>query len=187
LYKALLDANVLYPKYLNDALLRLAYAGLYQVRWSEQILEEAARNIKSNRPESKHASIDNRIATMKEAFPEAMVSGHERSIPALTNHEKDRHVLAAAIVGRADVIVTSNTKHFPRMACQPYNIEVQPPDDFLCCQWDVRDPAYLIDIIELWATNLKQPPLTVEELLGILARSTPKFSQKVLHFVRSRT
>jgi hypothetical protein len=39
---ALLDANVLYPAYLRDALLRLAEAEIYQVRWSRQILDEMA-------------------------------------------------------------------------------------------------------------------------------------------------
>ncbi len=70
-FKALLDANVLYPQYLNDALLRLAYAGVYQVRWSEKILEEMARNVKSKRPEALPTSIDRRVKMMKEAFPEA--------------------------------------------------------------------------------------------------------------------
>lgn len=187
-FKALLDANVLYPQYLNDALLRLAYAGVYQVRWSEQILEEMARNVKLRKPESLHASIDRRVGMMKAAFPEAMVAGYEALIPQMTNDEKDRHVLAAAIVGRADVIVTSNVKDFPPSSCRPYGIDVQPPDKFLCYQWELRDPEYLREVLEGWASALTSPPLTLEQLLEEhLARSAPQFCETVLQFVRSRT
>lgn len=42
-FVALLGANVLYPAYLRDALLRLAEAEVYQVRWSRLILDEMAR------------------------------------------------------------------------------------------------------------------------------------------------
>jgi predicted nucleic acid-binding protein len=82
------------------------------VRWSERILDEALRNAKADNPE-KRASIDSRFDDMRAAFPETMVTGHETLIPCMTNEEKDRHVLAAAIVGRADLIVTSNVKDFP--------------------------------------------------------------------------
>jgi predicted nucleic acid-binding protein len=186
-FTALLDANVLYPAYLNDALLRLAYAGLFQVRWSEQILDEMARNVKANGPELRHASIDRRVEKMKESFRDAMVTGHEGLIPSMTNHEKDRHILAAAVAARADLIVTSNVKHFPRSPCEPYKIDVQWSDDFLCYQWDLEDPKLLTKILERWAAQLSKPPLTLEQLLEEhLIRSAPKFSGTVLEFVRSQ-
>lgn len=115
-FTALLDANVLYPAYLRDVLLRIAAAEVYQVRWSEQILDEMARNLKRKVSAPRHHEIDRMVEKMKTAFPEAMVTGHENLIPSMTNHEEDRHVLAAAVRGRADVIVTSNLKHFPRSA-----------------------------------------------------------------------
>jgi hypothetical protein len=42
----------------------------------------------------------------------------------------DRHVLAAAIRGRADVIVTRNLRDFPPDRLAPYGIEAQHPDTF---------------------------------------------------------
>ncbi len=57
-FTVLLDANVLYPAYLRDALLRLAEAGVYQVRWTDQILQEMARNAKKKVPEARHDRID---------------------------------------------------------------------------------------------------------------------------------
>ena len=44
----------------------------------------------------------------------------------------DRHVLAAAIVGRCDVIVTQNLKDFPEAALAHFEIEAQHPDEFIC-------------------------------------------------------
>lgn len=187
-FTALLDANVLYPAYLRDVLLRIAAAEVYQVRWSEQILDEMARNLKRKVSAPRHHEIDRMVEKMKTAFPEAMVTGHENLIPSMTNHEEDRHVLAAAVRGRADVIVTSNLKHFPRSACAPLNVDVQPPDRFLCYQWELRRPEYLTAVLEGWASGLSTPPLTLEELLEEhLARRAPEFCEMVLQFVRTRT
>ena len=48
---ALLDANVVYPARLRDLLIRLAIAGLYQARWSEQILNECFDSLIEDRPD----------------------------------------------------------------------------------------------------------------------------------------
>lgn len=184
-FTVLLDANVLYPVYLCDALLRFAYAGLFQARWNEEILDEMARNVKANGSESRHDSVDRRVQHMKRSFPDAMVVGYEGLVPSMTNHHKDRHVLAAAVTGRADLIVTSNLKHFPRSACEPYNIDVRGPDDFLCYQWDLEDREFLTSVLERWASGLAKPPLTLERLLEErLARSAPEFSATVLRHIR---
>ncbi len=140
-FMALLDANVLYPAYLRDALLRLAEAGVYQVRWTDQILQEMSRNAKKKVPEARHDRIDRVVAKTNQAFPEARVTGYEDLIPSMTNHPKDRHVLAAAVAAGADLIVTSDVKHFPRSACEPYNTDIQPPDEFLCYQWELRSSS----------------------------------------------
>ncbi len=126
-FSLLLDANVLYPVYLRDVILRFSYAGVFQVRWTDQILYEMAQNIKRKVPEERHDRVDRTVAQMREAFPEAMVTGHESLIESMTNHPKDRHVLAAAVQSGADLIVTSNVKDFPRTSCEPHDIDVQPP------------------------------------------------------------
>ena len=84
---ALLDANVLYPANLRDALLRLAEAEIYQVRWSRKILDEMARNVLENNSELPEERIERLVRTMERAFPEAMVTGHEPLIP---DHRRPR-------------------------------------------------------------------------------------------------
>src|SRR5215217_7589870 len=99
----MLDASALFPAVLCDTLLTVAQAGVYVPVWSEEILTELARNLGArigDQPATR------RIQEMRIAFPEAVTSGFDDLIPALTNHPKDRHVLAAAIMQDADRIVT---------------------------------------------------------------------------------
>ncbi len=177
-FVALLDADVLYPVTLCDALLRIAETEVFQVRWSERILEEAARNVKRNRPNADSAVIDRRFRQMRESFEEAMVTGYELLEPGMTNHPKDRHVLAAAIVGRADVIVTKNLGDFPAKSRAPYDVDVQHPDAFLCNQWEL-DEEVMVTAIERWLTDLSNPPQTLEQLLQKLQLHTPQFCELV--------
>jgi hypothetical protein len=79
----------------------------------------------------------------------------------VTNHPKDRHVLAAAIRGRADVIVTSNIKDFTSEACEPYDVDVQTPDEFLSHQWEMEDTHYLLEVLEGWASRQFLIPQTL--------------------------
>lgn len=49
----------------------------------------------------------------------------------------DVHVLAAALAGHADCIVTANLKDFPADAVGALGIEVIHPDPFIVAQWDL--------------------------------------------------
>ena len=86
---------------LCDTVLRLAAAELFEPYWSETILEEVRRNLVED-GRSSISSATARIAMMRVHFPEAIVYGHDSLIPAMTNHPKDRHVLAAAVKAGAD-------------------------------------------------------------------------------------
>src|SRR5437879_5512278 len=109
-YTVLLDACVLVPISLTDLLLRLAEdPALYSPRWSRDILDEVEHNLHSKFGLSKEKA-RYRIACMESAFPEAMVTGYEPFIGTMENHEKDRHVLAAAVRGKTAAILTSNSK-----------------------------------------------------------------------------
>lgn len=110
-----LDAGVLIPAPLRDTLLRAVEAGLYRAQWSEDILEEVRRNLISELGRSEEQA-QRLVDTIHTAFPEAMVTGYASLTAAMTNHPKDRHVLAAAVVAGAQVIVTSNLKDFPQAA-----------------------------------------------------------------------
>ena len=48
---AVLDACVLYPPSLRDLLMRVAVAGAYEPRWTEEIHTEWTRNVLADRPD----------------------------------------------------------------------------------------------------------------------------------------
>jgi predicted nucleic acid-binding protein len=185
LFSALLDANVLVPPALTDTLLRIAERGIYRPLWSEDIFEEVERTIRRIRPDIADR-FPRRLAAMKERFEDAMVTGHSDVVPTVTNDPKDRHVLAAAILGRADVIVTFNLRHFPPSALTPFDIEAQHPDVFLGYEYDL-EPDVIADVIACQSADTGRggkPALTVYDVLDSLATcGVPQFAERLrVHF-----
>ncbi len=102
-----LDACVLASFSLCDTLLRLAEPPpLFQPKWSEEIIRETTRTLelKLGWPRSLTAYLEREL---RANFGEAWITGYESLIPRMTNDEKDRHVVAAAVHGEAAIIVTS--------------------------------------------------------------------------------
>lgn len=124
-FTAILDANILYSMVITDIVLETARVGTFRARWTDKIHEEWMRNLKANRPDLDPARIDRRRSAMDNAIHDALVTGYEPLIEGLNLPDKDdRHVVAAAIAGNADVIVTRNQKDFPEEVVAPYGIEV---------------------------------------------------------------
>jgi hypothetical protein len=65
---ALLDACVLFSSGTRDLLLRAAERDLYQVRWSQEIIEEVRRNVVRDQRCSA-GQADSLIQDMYKAFP----------------------------------------------------------------------------------------------------------------------
>ena len=175
-FKVVLDACVLFPFSLRDTLLWAAYAGLYQPYWSSRILEEMRRNLvrTGTTTEEQARSL---VVQMRKHFPDAQVAGYEALIPGIRNHEGDRHVVAAALHAHAQVIVTSNLKHF-RSEDLPANIEAQHPDEFLVNLFDL-DPPGICALLTQQAAVLRRPPMTLSQLLNGLAKTVPEFARLV--------
>ena len=107
---------------------------------------------------------------MDEALPDACVGGYRSLIAGLELPDpNDRHVLAAAIRGRAQVIVTFNEKHFPVAMLAEYDISTQHPDTFLRHLIDLAPSAVRACMAEM-VGRLKNPPMTVEEHISLLER-----------------
>lgn len=119
-FTAIFDACVLYPAPLRDLLMSLALTGLFRAKWTAAIHEEWIGNLLRNRDDLTRPQLERTRDLMDRAVPDALVAGYEELIDPLTLPDPDdRHVLAAAIRGRADVIVTSNLKDFPETALKP--------------------------------------------------------------------
>ena len=107
---------------------------------------------------------------MREAFPDAEISGFDQLIDTMTCEAGDRHVLAAADFSPASTLVTFNIKHFPANSVEPLDIEVKHPDDFLLDVFNL-DP----DRIEMTAyqalCSYRRYPQTPEDYVAFLAKS----------------
>jgi hypothetical protein len=79
----------------------------------------------------------------------------------------DRHVLAAAIRGRADVIVTLNLRDFPAKVLKPHGIVAQHPDGFVVSLLEFA-PSVVAGAGSDHRESLKNPPMTVAEYLAAL-------------------
>lgn len=163
-FVVILDANVLYPFLVRDVLLSLAAAGLYRPRWSPDIMNEWSSKLIEARPELRD-QIPETMATMKQAFPEAMVVGYEDLVLSLhLPDENDRHVLAAAIKVGASVIVTENTKDFPSAVLDKYDIETRTADEFSVDTFQLYE-SDAVGAMRDMRKRHKKPTKTPDELI----------------------
>lgn len=171
-FTAVLDACVLYPVSVADALLSLAVAGLYAAKWTTTIEDEWVRNLESRRPELK-GRLQQRRDDMRAAVPdwEVPAAACQRLAPELTLPDPgDAHVLAAALVGHADCIVTTNLRDFPVATLASYGVEALHPDDFILAQIDLNEFAALAAFREMRARK-RNPALDPEAFAQALERN----------------
>ena len=129
--RVLLDACVIYPTVMREILLGAAAEGLFAPLWSARILEEWARAAARLGPEGEIFA-RGQAAVIAARFPRGMVAipdGLERRL--WLPDPDDVHVLAAAVAGSADAIVTMNAKDFPRGVLAEEGLLRLDPDGFL--------------------------------------------------------
>lgn len=169
-FTALFDSCVLYPAPIRDLLLRLALTDSFRGRWTQDIHEEWIGAVLRTRPDLTRVQLDRTRALMDAHVRDALITDYSGLIPGLSLPDPDdRHVLAAAIRGRVDVIVTYNLKDFPAAALDPYGIEAQHPDTFLAHLVDLV-PGVVVNTVRTLRTALKNPPVDVTTYLQTLER-----------------
>lgn len=175
---------MLYPAPVRDLLIETANTSVYRARWSDDIHDEWIHNLLANNTNATPEALARTRELMDLAVPDALVTGYQPLIPSLTLPDPDdRHVLAAAIVGRADVIVTTNLKDFPADVLSSFGIEAQHPDEFLMHQRDLNHDRFLESAKRIRA-RLVQRPLTAEQYIDSLRRCQLVLVADALHAVR---
>ncbi|PWT98268.1 MAG: PIN domain-containing protein [Terriglobia bacterium] len=166
-----LDSCVLANFSLCDTLLRLAEPPrLYEPRWSEQIIRETARTLKAKLgwPASLTTYFE---AELRAHFGEAWISGYESLIPQMTNHEKDRHVLAAAVHAQAPIVVTFNLRHFRRENLEGRRVRAMHPQSFLVEMFRQEQTTVMTKLEQQAADRSR----SLHGLLEILSLTVPEF------------
>ncbi|WP_218820827.1 MULTISPECIES: PIN domain-containing protein [Paracoccaceae] len=151
-------------------LIQCAFDGLVEARWTDDIHAEWIRNLAANSMDTPISRFEATRDRMKAVLPDADVVGYETLIPGLSLPDlDDRHVLAAAIVGKASVIVTWNLKDFPAAALRPHGITCVSPDEFLI-RLHALAPEALIASIRRARQNLRKTIPSAEEFLAAIER-----------------
>lgn len=168
-FSVILDACVMYPAPLRDALMRLAVTDLFHARWTDQIHEEwinaLLREGRHNREKLERVK-----EKMDSHVRDAKVMDYEDLIPVIELPDPDdRHVVAAAIKCNADAIVTMNMKDFPKDVLAQYEIDVIHPDDFIYYQIDMS-PQLCVAAFRSQRTALKNPEISVEQFLKVIQK-----------------
>lgn len=167
-FTALFDANVLYPAPLRDVLMNLATGSLFRAKVTDRIHDEWIRNVLRNRKDLKREQLERTRRLMNEAVEDFLIEDFAALVEALDlPDENDRHVLAAAMKGRADVIVTFNLKDFPCATLKKFGIEAQHPDEFISNLIEMN-PSRVCRCLRDHRESLQNPPKTVDAYLSTL-------------------
>ncbi|MGW4089093.1 PIN domain-containing protein [Nocardia sp. NPDC004750] len=175
MFAVVLDTCVLYPSLQRDFLLSLAVESLYRPLWSDRILEEVeytetAKLVEQGEVQGEAERRARRLVeTMRAAFDDALVRNwepHEGTF-GLPDPD-DEHVLAAALVGGAGAIITSNVKDFPDTRV-PRHIQVIEPALFAANTVSTAPETALRALTSL-SRRYRNPPQSIDELLNILEK-----------------
>lgn len=130
----LVDANVLHSRVLRDYLVYAAADSLIRLRWSDTILDEMSRSL-VNRLGLAVEQVDRLSQALNRFLPDASVTPQATDYAMFAElrmpDEDDRHVVAAAVAARADVLCTLNTKDFPPLVMERVQIRLRSPDEVL--------------------------------------------------------
>lgn len=156
------DANVLYPSFLRDVLMRLALTDLFRARWSEDIHREWMEAVLRDKPELKD-KLELTRSLMDKNVRDCLVTGYQALIAGLNLPDPDdRHVLAAAIKAQAGLIITWNQKDFPAEALDQYGIKTQGPDDFIIDLLELNEQV-VVSMLEKHRQLLQRPALSRDD------------------------
>lgn len=169
-YRVCIDACVLANYAVSDLLFRLAEKPrIYTPVMSEMIMEEVRRTHVEKLGWGEEMA-DSWQEAIRGSFPEAMVEGFEPLISCMTNDEKDRHVVAAALVGKAQLIVTFNLKDFKSEHLEKWGIEAQHPQEYLITLYEMKPELVISRLYDAGAKHGQTPQQRLAKLSGTIPR-----------------
>lgn len=127
------DANILFSRTLRDYFIYAADEGAIEIHWSQEILDEMSLNLRENLGLSRTDT--SRLEELMNGYLEyALIDVDPMDLAIVEDVEmdaKDRHVLAAAISADADILLTENTRHFPREWMSDHDLELLDAGELL--------------------------------------------------------
>lgn len=129
--KLLLDTCVLYPTVMREMLLGVAEVGAFEPLWSAEIEGEWAHTAEKHQAGAR-VFAEGEIAMLNARWPNGRVRyGEGLKARLWLPDQGDIHVLAAAIAGSAEAIITLNKKDFPVQILAEEGLGLMDPDAYL--------------------------------------------------------
>ncbi len=174
MYRAVLDACVLVPSLQRDFLLQLATQEAFSPLWGSGILTElgytlanlhARRGVSDSEPRRRHL-----LTQMKHAFPGSEVNAPKnRAYDYGLNDPDDGHVAHAALIGKADAIVTDDKRAGFKTAVMLIgaNVEIIFANQF-AANTVAAHPEAGVQALVVMSRRRATPPQTPEQILDLL-------------------
>lgn len=173
--KAFLDTNLLMGNLSTSILLANAEGlnRIYQPLWNSHVIRELRRHLPETVAPQDADMVLHRIDIMVEAFPEAEVHDWERFVfdtePYVSDRD-DRQILAGAIAGQADMLVTENVKDFHGDAIlSQWGIRVMRESTFLHILLNAY-PREMVGNLQSMTAAFRRPPRNLRELVERMTR-----------------
>lgn len=179
--RVFVDTNVLFPFSIMDLLLALTEDAVHEILWTEDLLSEWERVIvrEHRRSPESAAAIS---AAIREHFHEGRIAEHDYTAQtdAMPGDDPDdRRHMAAAVVGRAQAIITWNQADFPAVPLAAMGIRVCDPDEYLCELLSGMPHEVVATVVRL-AAEKRRPPKTPGDLADDLAKAgVPSFAERI--------
>lgn len=175
-FPVLLDATTLACDGVCELLLAAADRNLYRPLWSSHVLEETRKTLQCANAQM----VCDHIAQL---FPEARVDGFDALMHGLPYDEPVRTLLATAIVGHAQLIVTQHRALFPSQTMHDLHIDLRSPDEFLMDLVE-RYPDEISMCLRFISNQTRgpgmPPRLSPYHLLQLIGKSAPGFATAAL-------
>lgn len=163
----LIDTCVLFPTVMRTILLEAVKSKQDSAFWSEKILSEWSTSSKKV-GELGQLQADAEISILRANWPNSIISfslelENSLYLPDLN----DRHVLAAAIAGKCDAIITLNKKDFPRQILDQYGL-IRLDPDYVILEYLKDDAPTIIEIAKDLLSEANRnfnPDWTIRQLL----------------------
>jgi len=130
--RVLLDACVLFPPLVRSILIESAATGVFMPLWSARVFEEWRIAVGRKHGVGVEAEVVATQNGLRERFPDSEVSfSPDLEAQISLPDPADAHVLAAAVEGKADLLLTFNLRDFPSRTLEQHGVVATHPDGFL--------------------------------------------------------
>jgi predicted nucleic acid-binding protein len=124
--------------------------------WTQEVFDESRKSLTSRFPDNS-VKIKQMFERIMTHFYDGEVRGFESLIGTLGCRDKDdEHVLAGAIHGKANILLTYNTRDFPLKLST--NLVILHPDIFLI-SWLEVNPELGVSLLAKWLERFENPPI----------------------------